>query len=442
MKLISSILIFLGALSAGLSGAQTSVNEPNVRVAEIRGTINPAGASLLRTAIHQAQAEQAQALIIELDTPGGLVSSVKDMAQAIDQSTVPVVVFVTPAGAAATSAGALLSLASHLAAMSPGSHLGAAHPVDSAGKEVQGAMGEKILNDTVAFARGLAELRGRNISLAEQVVAKSRSLTAQEAHKEKLIEILASDRTDLLAQLDGRTVKISDGKSIQSRTLRTRSAEVRTSEMTWGQKILHRLADPNIATLLMTLGFLCIYVEISSPGIGIAGVLGAISLLTAFVAFQTLPIRTGGLILLALGAIFMIAEMFVATHGALAIGGALSFLLGMLWVMDPAGSDLVISPAVWIPATLGLFSGALVLAWAAARSQKLVKEARARMGGGGAAGLLGYTGHVQALGPDSRSGKALFRGEVWDFISSDALATGDAVQVEEVLGMRVRVKKA
>jgi len=424
-------------LFAGAPVLAVSAGDRSIWIAEIRGTIDPGSASFLSSTIRHAEAVGAQAVIVELDTPGGLVSSVREMAQAVDQAKVPVVVYVGPAGAAATSAGALLSFSSHLAAMAPGTNIGAAHPVDTAGKDVPGAMGEKVLNDTAAFARGLAEARGRNPQLAEAVVLKSRSLTAQEALKEKLIELIANDRADLIRLLDGREIQIHEGK----RTLRTAGAPVTVAEMTWGQKLLHLIANPNIATILMTLGSLLVYVEVSNPGITIAGALGVVCLIAAFVAFQAIPISTGGLVLVSLGVALMFAEIFVTTKGALAFGGVISFILGMLWIVDPAQSDLKVSLTVLIPAAIGLGGGVLLLGYVAARSFRLSRETRAKMGGGDAQlGLEGYVGHVEVVEGGGKSGKALIRGETWEFRSDAAVSPGDEVTVDRTDGFLAHVK--
>ncbi len=405
---------------------------PQILFTQIRGTINPASSDYLETAIRRAESLNAQAVVVELDTPGGLLTSTHSMAQAIDNSSVPVVVYVTPGGASATSAGALLTIASHVAAMAPGSHIGAAHPVDSGGKDIEGAMKEKALNDTVAFSKGLAEIRGRNQQLAELVVSKSKSFTASEAKNQGLVEILAANREELLKSLDGRKVKLKKGGE---RIIRTEGASVQDLEMNWGQKLLSFLANPNIATMLITIGMLCIYVELSSPGIGVAGGLGVICLIVAFISFQMLPIYTGGLVLLLLGIGLFIGEAFASTHGAMAVGGSIALLLGMLWMIDPAQSSLRISPAIYIPVVLLLGGGALGVAYFASRIKRQVQAAREAIGGGDQAGLAGYVGIIQS------GGKILIRGELWDFDPVDGLSVGDSAQVIQVTGMRVQVKK-
>lgn len=440
MKRKLGFLIFslgLGVQIFSFADLASTPKNPKVFLAEIRGTINPASSSYLKNAIREAEREQAEALVIELDTPGGLVSSVREMAQSIDQARVPVIVYVTPAGASATSAGALLMLASHVGGMAPGTNVGAAHPVDPQGKDIQGSMGEKVVSDTAAFARGLAELRGRNRELAEAIVSKSKSLTAQEALDQKMIEVVALNREELLQKLDGRRVVLHKN---EERLLHLQNVQIRNIEMTWGQKLLHWIANPNIATLLMTLGMLCIYVEITTPGITVAGILGGIMLLVAFMAFQMLPIRTGGFLLLLLGIGLLIAEPFVTAHGAFAAGGVLAFVLGVLWVMDPTESDLRVSPAIWIPSTIVLGGGAALIATVAIRLRSRVKQVLKEIGGGGGAGLSGYTGTVAEVDSDGLGGKALFRGELWNFKCKGPLKVGEKVVIEQVDGMRVQVK--
>jgi len=428
---------FLGLVLVAVAFAQTDSKDRSVWFAEIRGTIDPASSRFLSRAIREAEKDGAEALVVELDTPGGLVSSVKDMAQFINKSKVPIVVYVAPGGASATSAGALLTFASHVAAMAPGTHIGAAHPVGPEGKDISGKMGEKAVNDVAAFARGLAELRGRNRELAEAVVTKSKSFTAEEAKKQEMVEVIASSRAELLQKIDGRMIEVSKDNR---RVIRVEGATVKTINMTWGQKILHLLANPNIATLLMALGVLCIYIEITTPGITIPGILGGIAILVAFISFQMLPIRTGGFLLLILGVGFLIAEAFVVSHGALAVGGIISFVLGVIWVLDPAETDLKISPAVWVPAALALGGGAAVIAFAAAKLKEQAKKALAQIGGGGYSGLAGYQGRVESVIEGGLEGKALIRGEVWDFEASTPLSVGDLVEVERVIGFRLVVK--
>ncbi len=445
VRRFSILLLVLGSFLSVISGAEDQASQHGPRIvmsSQIRGTINPATVDYLKLAIQKATDKHAQALIVELDTPGGLVASVESMSQAIDESKIPVVVYVTPAGAAATSAGALLMLSSHIGAMTPGSHMGAAHPVDSSGSDVKGAMGEKVLNDTVSYAKGMAEIRGRNKELAELIVSKSQSFTAQEAFSKNLIEVLADHEVDLLRKLNGRVV---ESKNFGKRTLQTENAQVERVDMTLGQRFLHLISNPNIASILMTLAMLLIYVELNHPGIQIAGILGVILLILAFMSFQTLPIRTGGIILMGVGFVGMFSEVFTNAHGALATGGVLSFVLGMIYVVDPSQSSQGVSPYVWVPAGSALAIGAFTLAWFAARVKEQAQAALKMIGGTGVMGLMGYEGKVESLAGDgamaSPFGKLTIRGEVWDFVCEDSVRVGDLVQVESVNGFKLKVKR-
>lgn len=435
---------FLGFLSA-LSVQLPAHAAGSVFVSEIRGTINPAVAEYLEKSIEKAEAANATALIVELDTPGGLVSSVQSMSQAIDQAKIPVVVYVTPAGASATSAGALLMLASHVGALTPGTHMGAAHPVDSSGKDIQGAMGQKALNDTVAFAQGLAELRGRNRELAGDIVAKSASFTSKEATSKGLAEIEADQLSSLLIALEGREVKVMGAQGARVTTkIASAGARVESIEMTWGQKLLHQLSNPNIAAILMSIGMLLIYLELKSPGVQVAGILGATMVIISFMSFQTLPIRTGALSLMALGLLGMIGEAFAAAHGLLALGGVVSFVLGLVWIVDPAQLSLGVSPAVWVPVAISMGGATLAIGWFAARVKLQVAAARATIGGGQQAGLSGYRATVESLDGTammSPFGKVYVRGELWDFVSEDSVKVGDEIEIIEVRGLKVFAKK-
>jgi membrane-bound serine protease (ClpP class) len=421
-----------------LTGAAPAHGSPKaIREISIRGTINPASADYLESAIRVAVSQGNQALIVQLDTPGGLVSSVQSMAQAIDQSSIPVIVWVTPSGASATSAGALLTLASHWAVMSPGSHIGAAHPVDSSGQEVQGKVGEKLENDLAAFAKGLAERRKRPVEIAEGMVRKSLSLTAQEALAQKVVDRLASTREELLDQVNGQPIQLSDSVSVR---ISTPGTAIVSQPMSWGQSVLNFLSHPNIATILISLGMLLIYAEISSPGLGIAGILGGISLLCGFLAFQMLPVQTGGLILLFVGVGLFLIEPFVTAHGAFAFGGILSFILGVLWVIDPTQTTLAISPRVWVPIVSVMAAFAGLMSYLAASTRRRVTAAAQSLGGRSLSGLSDYSAVVEQIAPDGKSGKVKIRGEIWNFQSDGEVAVGDSVQVIQVEGFLVTVR--
>lgn len=403
---------------------------------EIRGTINPGVSRYLARAIETAVLAKADFLLIELDTPGGLVTSVREMAQRIDQSKIPVLVFTTPAGASATSAGAILMISSHLAAMSPGTNIGAAHPVVIQGEEMKGAPAEKAVNDISAFARSMAELRKRNSKAASEVVSKSNSYTAEEALKANLIEIIATDKSELWKAINKRQILVAQNKIILNTDPPPNQHFL---EMTLGEKILNYLSHPNIAALLMTLGILLIYSELSAPGIGLGGILGGLCLIVAFIAFQALPIQAGGLVLLGLGVLLIISEIFVVSGGALAFGGSIALILGLLWVVDPVATDLRISP--WVIGSIGLvmMSGTMLIAYGVSRIKKQSVETLKRIGGGDLAGVKGYQGKIQSIAPDGKSGLVLIRGEIWNFVSNEPLNQNDNVIVQQSNGLTLDV---
>ncbi|MGE3760554.1 MAG: nodulation protein NfeD, partial [Pseudobdellovibrionaceae bacterium] len=403
---------------------------------EIRGTINPATSRYLARSLEQAEQEQADFLLIELDTPGGLVTSVREMAQTIEQSKIPVVVFTMPAGAAATSAGALLMISAHVAVMAPGTNIGAAHPVGAQGENIDGAMGEKAVNDVAAFARSMAELRKRNVNAASEIVSKSKSYSAEEALREKLIDLIAADKISLWTALHNREVQVGAEKNI----FKTDPAPtIQSLEMTLGEKILNSLSHPNVAAILMTLAILLIYSELSAPGLGLAGILGGLCLIVGFIAFQALPIQMGGLVLLGLGVLLIVSEVLVGSGGVLAFGGSIALVLGFLWVVDPTESDLRISP--WLIGGLGvtLASGTLVIGYGVSRIKKQTFETHQRIGGGDSAGVSGYRGSIREVASDGKSGKVFIRGELWSFVSQEPLKENDKVVVQGSRGLVLEV---
>lgn len=403
---------------------------------EIRGTINPASSLYLKRSIEKTEEANADFLLIELDTPGGLVSSVREMAQSIDRAKIPVIVFTTPAGASATSAGAILMISSHLAAMSPGTNIGAAHPVALEGQDIKGANAEKAVNDISAFSRSMAQLRQRNGQAASEVVSKSNSYTAEEALAANLIEVIAADKIALWKTINNRTVLVGQ-KSIAFKT--DPAPTLHFIEMTLGEIVLNQLAHPNVAAILMTLGILLIYAELSAPGLGLAGILGGLCLVVAFIAFQALPIQMGGLVLLGIGVLLIISEIFVNSGGALALGGTVSLLLGLLWVVDPVGTDLRISP--WVLGFVGmiLLSGVLIIGYGVARLKKQSAETLKKVGGGDAAGVSGYKGRVVNIDPNGLTGQMSIRGEYWRFISKEPLKENDPVVVTNSHGLILEV---
>lgn len=428
-KLIYIFFLFTFLLVSGLRAAEV------VRL-EIRGTINPATSQFFKRALQEAEKNKASLILMELDTPGGLVTSTREMAQSMDRSKIPVIVFTSPAGASATSAGALLVISSHLAAMAPGTNLGAAHPVALQSEEMKGAMADKAVNDISAFARSMAALRGRNAKAANEVVTKSNSYTADEALKENLIEIIVPDVNSLWKTIDQRIVIVGKEKI----KLKTNPApQVRTIEMNGGEKLLDTIAHPNIAAILMTLAILLIYAELSSPGLGFPGILGGLFLIVAFISFQALSIHIGGLILLSVGTLLIIAELFTSSGGLLAIGEGLALILGFLWGVN-YGSDLKISFWVlgFIAAVLG--GGILAITLGISRLKKRSEETLRKIGGGDLAGVRGYKGIIKSVNADHRSGTVLIRGELWNFISQKDVTLSDSVLVRKSNGLVLEVE--
>lgn len=430
IKLIGTLcfyFVFLTSLKASGSEAY---------FIQIRGTINPASSRYMARAIKETEAAKADFLLIELDTPGGLVTSVREMAQNIDQAKIPVIVFTTPAGASATSAGALLMISAHLSAMSPGTNIGAAHPVGVQGEDIKGTMGEKAVNDISSFARSMARLRSRNVTAASEVVSKSNSYTAEEALNSNLIEIVATDQDALWKAIHKRQIQVSSNKiSISSDPAPT----LHPIEMRLGEKVLNYLSHPNIAALIMSLGLLLIYTELSAPGLGLGGILGGLCLIVAFIAFQSIPIHLGGLILLSVGALLILSEIFVTSGGVLALGGSIALLFGLLWVVDPAATDLRIS--TWVIGLIGgiLISGTLLISYGVSRIKKQSEETLKRVGGGDSAGVQGYKGRIQNTAVDGMSGQVLIRGELWNFISQEPLKENDKVTVRKSSDLTLEV---
>ena len=344
MNTLKTILLLgLVALGAGVLAAQSKdAAAPHVDLIAIDGSINPAVDDFLRESIARAKNNGARALVVQLDTPGGLLTSTRTIVKEMLGAQVPVMVWVGPSGAGAGSAGVFITLAAHVAAMAPGTNIGAAHPVAGGGQEVKGVMGEKIENFTASFSESIAQKRGRNAEWAIEAVRKSVAITESDALKKNVIDIVAKDIDDLLKQADGRKVDL-DGKIV---VLALKDAKVIRHEMSLKQKVLNTLADPNIAYLLMMAGLLGLYMEFSHPGVIFPGVVGAICLLLALASFQLLPLNYTGLALIALGVALLVAEMFVPSFGILGIGGIIALAIGSLLLFDTESSDLIVDKSI------------------------------------------------------------------------------------------------
>jgi membrane-bound serine protease (ClpP class) len=402
----------------------------------VDGTINPATADFIHESIDRAHDDGAIALVIELDTPGGLLTSTKSIVKDILAAPLPVVVYVAPSGAGAGSAGVFITLAAHVAAMAPGTNIGAAHPVAGGGQDIGGDMREKLENFTASFSEAIAQKRGRNTEWAERAVRESVSITEREALEKRVVDHVASGLDDLVKQATGRKVEVGgkqvtlafDGVRGPDGTLR-----VVTLDMRLKQKVLNILADPNVAGLLMMAALAGLYIEFSNPGLVFPGVVGAISLLLALTAFQVLPINYTGLVLILLGVALILGELFVPS-GFLGMGGATALILGALFLFDTPEADLMIDRGIIY--TIGGFL--LVVMLLLMRVVGSALRQRPMLGG---EGLVGQVGEVHAW--EGGAGVVRVHGEEWQAESSEALARGDAVEVTGHVGtLRLRVGRS
>lgn len=457
LKLRFLLVASLALLAMGLWGDRISAESGTanpVLVLKIDGIIGPASADFFSRSLARAQGRGARLVVLQLDTPGGLDESMRRMIKDILASPVPVATFVAPEGARAASAGTYILYASHIAAMAPATNLGAATPVaigmpggeeparpdktdKSKGEATKSgdrrpapssadSMREKAINDAAAYIRGLAQLRGRNAEFAEQAVLKASSLSADEALKGGVIEVVAVDVKDLLRQIDGRTVALPAGKA----KLELAGAPVETLEPDWRTKMLAVLSNPMLAMLLMMIGIYGLFVEFTSPGFGIPGIAGAISLLLALYAFHMLPVNWAGVALIALGLALMISEVFMPSFGALGIGGFIAFVVGGLMLFD---ADQPIVDVGW-PFVLGLAitSAAAITAFGA-----FAMKSRRRPVVSGREEMVGATGVITSI--DEGSAWAEVHGERWRVRANAPLAVGDRVRVTGIEGLTLEV---
>ena len=396
-----------------------------IYVVKVAGTINPGLAEYLIRSMEKASAEGAGCLVIQLDTPGGLALSMRSIVMAILASDIPVVVFVSPSGARAASAGVMITLAADIAAMAPGTNIGAAHPVNLGQKGMDKTMGEKVVNDMVAYTKSIAEKRGRNSEWAEKAVRESVSVTEKEALELKVIDLIAEDLKDLLEKIDGRDLK-------NKGTLHTKG--VKQVMLTEGlrDKILKTLSDPNIAYLLMMIGMAGLYFELSHPGAIFPGVIGAISLILAFFAFQTLPVNYAGILLIALALILFILEMKVTSYGLLSVGGIISLFLGSLMLFEGGPPEMRLALRVLIPTVIMVSGFFVFVAGLVFRSQ--ISKPRT-----GDKGLIGELGVVkERLAP---GGKVFVHGELWNAEAPEPIEAGAKVRVTGVDQLVLKVEE-
>lgn len=420
---------------AALGGAVLPAVDPApvVHTATVDGIIHPVSSEFMRSVISRAGADNAALIVFTLRTPGGLLDSTRDIINAMIASKTPVAVFVGPSGNRAASAGFLITIAADIAAMSPGTHIGAAHPVAGNGAKIDDVMAKKMASDTAAYARTLAAQRGRNVTLVEQGVTESRSFTEQEASSASppLIDLIASDVADLIRKLDGRTVRRFDGSTV---TLKLANASIREAEMTLPQQILSAIAHPQIAYLLLTLGTLGLTIELWSPGAIAPGVVGGICLLLAFFALQVLPVSYAGVLLILLGFALLVLEVKITSHGFLAVGGIASLLFGSMMLIDSPLPELQIGLRVILPLTLTLATILLFLV-------RLGIKAQAQPAVTGESGMLQtFAQALTAIEPGG-VGRVSTRGEIWTATSSDVVHAGDRVVVTGVNGLLLTVKR-
>jgi membrane-bound serine protease (ClpP class) len=427
-RLYVGMAISLLVLVVAVSARPAAAAEP-VSLIEMDGAISPITVRLLSSAIERARADGSQALIVALNTPGGLERSMRSMVQSILSSPIPVVVYVAPTGGRAASAGVFITMAAHVAAMAPATNIGAAHPV-AVGGGMDKEMVKKVENDAAAFARTIAAERGRNIEWAEKAVRASVSATEREAVKLRIVDLIADSVPDLLAKIDGRVVKTVKG----SVTLLTKDAPVKRIEVRFADRFLALISDPNVAYILMMVGMLGIFFELSNPGVVLPGVIGGISLILAFFAFQSLPINWAGLLLILFGVVLLIADVKVASHGILTVGGIVSMLLGSMMLYDAPESGLRVSWLVVIP-TVGATAGLVIVAVSVGLAA-LYRPATT-----GAAGMVGQTGVVRrALDPE---GQVQVDGELWRAVAPDGpVAAGESVRITAVDGLTLTVARS
>ena len=431
MSLKSRLIPFL-ILALFLSLASHASGEEKtgpVYYVKADGIINPVMAEYILGAIKKAADENAVAVIIELDTPGGLDLSMREIVKHILSSDTPIIVYVAPGGSRAASAGVFITYAANVAAMAPGTNIGSAHPVAMGGGKMDETMAKKVENDAVAYIKSIAAKRGRNAEWAEKAVRESVNITAEEAFKLGVIDIIATDRFELVNKLDGRQVELPGG----ARPLNVKTAEIKDHEMNLRFRILNAISNPNVAYILMMIGLIGIYFELSSPGAILPGVVGALCLILAFYAFQTLSINYAGLLLIGLAIVFFIVELKVVSYGLLTIAGIVSLILGSLMLFESPAPFMRLSIWVILP-TVGFMTAAILGAMYYAL--KIYK----RKPVSGMEGLVGEVGSV--VDDFETEGKIFIEGEYLNATTDAPLKAGDKVKVVEVKGLSLKVVKA
>ncbi|OGL48865.1 MAG: serine protease [Candidatus Schekmanbacteria bacterium RIFCSPHIGHO2_02_FULL_38_11] len=424
-KTIILIIVFLLLLTFSVLEA----DQPQIDVITVDGVINPVTADFITASIERATGDKAECLIIRLDTPGGLVDSTRLIIKGIMASKIPIVVFVSPSGARAASAGVFITLGSHVAVMAPSTNIGAAHPVTiDGGGDKDSVMGEKIENDLAAYIRTIANKTGRNAEWAEKAVRESVSITEQKALEEKIIDFIAKDMDDLIAKLDKRKIITAAGEKV----IKAKNARVNHIEMTTPQKFFKVITDPNIAYLLMMIGMAGIFFELKSPGLIFPGIVGVISLILAFYALQTLPINYAGLFLILFAVLLFITELYVPSYGLLTTGGIISLVLGSMMLIDTPYPFLKVSLNVILPAALSIAAIFFFLVGAIVRAHSKKTTT-------GKEGLIGTTGSAET--DIKKTGTVMVHGELWNAVSDEEINEKEKVKITGINGLLLKVEK-
>ena len=430
--IIASLLLIIFLVCSFAPGSvfaeKMEVKEGEVLVITVNGIINPVSAEFIHKSLDKASNVKAAAMVIELDTPGGLDTSMRSIVKDIMAADIPVIVYVATSGARATSAGVFITLAAHVAAMAPGTNIGAAHPVSIGGK-MDKVLSEKAANDAAAYIKSIAEQRGRNVAWAEDAVRQSASITENDALKNNVVDLVAKDVNTLLKAVNGRTVNVAG----LDRRIETENAIVVKEQMGLRLKILNLISDPSVAYILMLLGFYGLFFELTNPGVLLPGIIGAISLVLAFYAFQTLPVNYAGLLLIIIAIVLFLLEVKVTSYGLLTVSGIVSLTLGSLMLFESPMPFLRVSLSIIIPA-------ALITAFFFVVTFRLVYKAHKKKHATGSEALVGLEGTTKSdVGP--QGGMVQVHGEFWSAYSDASIVKDEKVTVEAVSGLKLRVKK-
>ena len=421
-------IVILAVIASLLFSVPVLARDRVIDAITVDAVITPPVASYVERSIAEAGASGATAIVILLDTPGGLDLAMRDIVKAIMKSPVPVIVYVYPSGARAASAGAIITMSAHIAAMAPGTNIGAAHPVSVGMGKMDETMTRKVENDAAAYGIGIARQRGRNAEWIERAIRKSESVPADEALKLGAIDYVSPSLESLLAQIDGKSIRLSSGETVLS----TRNASIRYKKMGARENILKTITDPNIAYILLLVGLAGLYFEFSTPGVILPGVMGGISLILAFFALEALSVNLAGVLLILFAVILFIAEIKIISHGILTIGGIISLVLGSLMLYDYPDASIRISLSVLIPTVVVVsvfFISVITLAVKAQRSKPRT----------GSEGMIGMSG--VALTSIDKTGRVLVQGEYWNAESTLPIEEGKSIRVVALKGLVLMVEE-